>query len=401
MLNIIDQGYYLSLIEEPRKKFFKNQQHSPACRFCGRGHLKLEDSGSIVEMIQEDIHISSPLGVVPKKNNKFSLILDLHYLKHLASFKFKFEDLRIASVLLDQGDCFFTFDLLNGYPHIDIGGEYRIYLGFSYQLEGRVTYFVLASLPFGLSTAPYVFTKLMRPLVNYWRGKAKKMLMYMDDGIGAAASKNTTRELATEVKNDLHQSGLLVNSEKSDFQPRQVGEFLGYTLDLESGKFRVPRHKIDDLQSLLFGTLSGLRLCNCPLSRQDYRNNHINGSCLGSSIKIIHQILISCPEQHPFLELQSFFRRGGNQRVDILERKFPQTWWPTNLAVIPKNRCHLLFWCKFNWLGRLRGTTWRCCCPGTMAKTGRTPYLNLQRTQNHTTGLGILRSETSIQGMQA
>ena len=80
--------------------------------------------------------------------------------------------------------------------------------------------------------------------------------MYMDDGIGAAASKNATRELASEVKNDLHQSGLLVNSEKSDFQPRQFGEFLGYTLDLESGKFRVPRHKIDDLQSLLIGTLS-------------------------------------------------------------------------------------------------------------------------------------------------
>ena len=82
------------------------------------------------------------------------------------------------------------------------------------------------------------------------------MLMHMDDGIGAAASKNATRELATEVQNDLHQSGLLVNSEKSDFQPRQFGEFLEYTLYLESGKFRVPRHKIDDLQSLLIGTLS-------------------------------------------------------------------------------------------------------------------------------------------------
>ena len=218
--------------------------------------LKLEDSGSTVEMNQEDIHISSPLGVVPKKNNKFRLILDVRYLnKHLASFKF--EDLRIASELLNQGDWFFTFDLLNGYHHIDIGGEHRKYLGFSYQLEGRVRYFVFASLPFGLSTAPYVFKKkIMRPLVNYWRGKAKKMLMYMDDGIGAAASKNATRELASEVKNDLHQSGLLVNSEKSDFQPRQFGEFLGYTLDLESGKFRVPRHKIDDLQSLLIGTLS-------------------------------------------------------------------------------------------------------------------------------------------------
>ena len=55
-------------------------------------------------MNKEDIHICSPLGVVPKKNNKFRLILDLRYLNnHLASLKFKFEDLRIASELLDQG----------------------------------------------------------------------------------------------------------------------------------------------------------------------------------------------------------------------------------------------------------------------------------------------------------
>ena len=121
--------------------------------------------------------------------------------------------------------------------------------------EGLDTLFLHPS-RLGSAQLPMCSQKIMRPLVNYWRGKAKKMLMYMDDGIGAAASKNATRELATEVKNDLHQSGLLVNSEKSDFQPRQFGEFLGYTLDLESGKFRVPRHKIDDLQSLLIGTLS-------------------------------------------------------------------------------------------------------------------------------------------------
>ena len=48
VLDIIDQGYYLPLIEEPKMKFFKNHsstvQHAD---FVEEAILKLEDSGSI------------------------------------------------------------------------------------------------------------------------------------------------------------------------------------------------------------------------------------------------------------------------------------------------------------------------------------------------------------------
>ena len=257
VLDIIGRGYYLPLVADPKKKLFKNHASvAQQAEFVESAILKLLVAGSVLETDQEHIHICSPLGVVPKKNNKFRLILDLRYLnQHLASFKFKFEDLRVASQLLDLGDWFFTFDLFNGYHHIDIGVEHRKYLGFS-ELEGKDRFFTFASLPFGLSTAPYVFTKVMKPLVSYWRGNAKKLLMYMDDGIGAAASETAASQLATEVKNDLDRSGLMVNAEKSDFQPRQCGEFLGYTLNLRIGQFQVPKHKTDGLQSLLLDALT-------------------------------------------------------------------------------------------------------------------------------------------------
>ena len=176
VLDIIGRGYYLPLVADPKKKLFKNHASvAQQAEFVESAILKLLVAGSVLETDQEHIHICSPLGVVPKKNNKFRLILDLRYLnQHLASFKFKFEDLRVASQLLDLGDWFFTFDLFNGYHHIDIGVEHRKYLGFSYKLEGKDRFFTFASLPFGLSTAPYVFTKVMKPLVSYWRGNAKK-----------------------------------------------------------------------------------------------------------------------------------------------------------------------------------------------------------------------------------
>ena len=42
---------------------------------------------------------------------------------------------------------------------------------------------MFAVLPFGLSTACYIFTKLMRPLVGFWRGRGLKAIDYLDDGI--------------------------------------------------------------------------------------------------------------------------------------------------------------------------------------------------------------------------
>ena len=41
-------------------------------------------------------------------------------------------------------------------------------------------YYVFTVLPFGLSTACYVFTKVTRPLLRLWR---VKVVMYIDNGV--------------------------------------------------------------------------------------------------------------------------------------------------------------------------------------------------------------------------
>ena len=63
--------------------------------------------------------------MVPKKSGKFRLILDLRYVNnHLSEFKFKYEDLHVVADLIELGDWFFTFDLRNGYHHVDIYEEH-------------------------------------------------------------------------------------------------------------------------------------------------------------------------------------------------------------------------------------------------------------------------------------
>lgn len=254
ILKIINNGYFLPFIREPRVATFKNHrsalQNSEFVMDAVQDLLKV---GSIEEVSENDIIICSPLGVVPKKNKKLRLILDLRYLNdHLCVKKFKYEDLLIVSQIVSKGDWFISFDLKNGYHHIDIAQAHRKYLGFCFPINGCTRYFVFASLPFGLSTAPYIFTKVLRPLVKHWRSQGKRMVMYLDDGFVCASSQQAASQLAEIIKNDLTQSGLMINTEKSDLNPHQVGEFLGFTVDLQQGIFSVPQAKVSNLMTLLY-----------------------------------------------------------------------------------------------------------------------------------------------------
>ena len=47
--------------------------------------------------------------------------------------KFKYEDLRVVADLIEPGDWFFTFDLRNGYYHVNIYEEHWNYLAFSFK----------------------------------------------------------------------------------------------------------------------------------------------------------------------------------------------------------------------------------------------------------------------------
>jgi len=53
----------------------------------------------------------------------------------------------------------------------------RIFIGFT---RGE-RYYVYNCLPFGLSTAPWVFSMVMRELVMYWRRGGIRLLPYLDE----------------------------------------------------------------------------------------------------------------------------------------------------------------------------------------------------------------------------
>ena len=71
----------------------------------------------------------------------------------------------------------FTVDLESAYHHVDMHPDSVPYLGFAW----RGQHYVFTSLPFGLTTACWVFTKLMRELVGHWRAQGLRLVHYLDD----------------------------------------------------------------------------------------------------------------------------------------------------------------------------------------------------------------------------
>jgi len=74
----------------------------------------------------------------------------------------------------------------------------------------HTTILCFAVLPFGLASACYVFTKLLRPLIKHWRGQGLRAILYLDNGIVAVSGKNAAEVASHRVREDLVKAGLVV-----------------------------------------------------------------------------------------------------------------------------------------------------------------------------------------------
>ena len=108
----------------------------------------------------------------------------------------------------------FTFDLKSGYHHVDICPGHQTYLGFSWVKGGSKKFYVFTVLPFGLATACCGFTKMLKPFVKFWRGKGIKVVVYLDNGIGAAGNHELACEANECVKDTLVKAAFVINFEK-------------------------------------------------------------------------------------------------------------------------------------------------------------------------------------------
>ena len=240
----VKDGYRIPFLTFPEPSILSNNQSALNRKeFVELELSKLLDSNCI-EKCSSAPEVVNPLSVSERSDGKCRLILDLRHInKHLFKFGVKYEGLEILSQYLVPNGFFIKFDLKSGYHHLGIFPPHQKYLGFSWKFGDKVEYFMFRVLPFGLSSACNIFTKLLRPIVKKWRTEGMKVVMYLDDGICTNESRVSLQAQVKVMRNDLINLGFIVNEEKSCWDPVSKLVWLGFFLDLEKYEIKLPEVK--------------------------------------------------------------------------------------------------------------------------------------------------------------
>ncbi len=154
---------------------------------------------------------------------------------------------------------------MDAYFHIPIHPSMRRYLRYAYR--GKVWQF--RALPFGLSTAPWIFTMVVKELQVFAHLHSICLHQYLDDWILYHRSPAVLRHQMRTLIELGQRMGFLFNWKKSDLRPSRDFLFVGYrfvtdlnlvlpsrdrvskVVDLGHRFLRVPVQPASQLQSLL------------------------------------------------------------------------------------------------------------------------------------------------------
>ena len=82
--------------------------------------------------------------------------------------------------------------------------------------------------------------KMFKPFVARWRSFGIFAIVYIDDGIFACRSLLDALSASKLAGSDLQLSGCKSNEKKSNWEPRQLGEWLGIIVDTIRMLFIIP-----------------------------------------------------------------------------------------------------------------------------------------------------------------
>ncbi len=208
----------------------------------------LLQKGAIQEADPHSPGFYNHLFLVQKSSGDQRPVLDLSRLnKFLKIPKFRMESNRTVRKSIRPGDWAILIDLKDAYLHIPIHQEFRRYLRFC--LEGKVYQFV--ALPFGLSTAPWAFTRVVCEFIMPLRREGIRMNLYLDDWLAKNQCKDLLLIQTEKIISWIARAGFLINWQKSSLTPSQDFVYLGTRFRTDLGISLPPQDKISKLVALV------------------------------------------------------------------------------------------------------------------------------------------------------
>ncbi|KZS01590.1 Uncharacterized protein APZ42_001707, partial [Daphnia magna] len=256
--------------------------------------------------------------LIPKRSGGYRPIINLKSLNtFLTQHKFKMEGISTVRHTIREGDWLAKLDLKDAYLTVPIFTDHRKFLRFQW---GR-DLFEFVSLPFGLSSAPWAFSKLLRVVVAYLRKYGLRLIIYLDDILVVASTQAEARRAVSQVRSLLESLGFMINIEKSVEEPVQSLEYIGLFIDTLAMKLILPERKRLDI----------CRLCKAALktsflSRKDLEKilGNLNWATAAVNFAPAHyrglQLLLNSRQSTPRVKLEDVFSLSKEARVDL-------GWW--------------------------------------------------------------------------
>ena len=190
-------------------------------------HTLLE-KGVIQGSLHEPGEFISPIFLRPKSDGSYRMILNLKKFNEFVEYHhFKMDTLDTVIKMMKPGCFMASVDLRDAYYTVPVHPEHRKYLKFLF----NGTLYQYTCLPNGLSSAPRIFTKLLKPVFATLHEQGYLNSGYIDDSYlqgdtssECSANVDATVSLFSEL-------GFYLHDDKSVFKPTQQLIFLGFQLD--------------------------------------------------------------------------------------------------------------------------------------------------------------------------
>ena len=188
--------------------------------------------------------IISPIFIVPKKNGEFRMIHNLKKLNEKVSYYHFKMDTFESSLHLIRKDVFMaSVDVRHAYYMVPIAVEQQKFLRFVW--KGKL--YSYTCLPNGISCAPRLYTKLMKPVYATLRQLGHTNSGYIDDSLlvpdtfeACLKNINDTVDLMTKL-------GFIIHEIKSVLVPTTKIMFLGNWIDSVAMIVYLPTEKVSTI----------------------------------------------------------------------------------------------------------------------------------------------------------
>ena len=336
-----------------------------------------------IELVQNPASLGffNRLFLVPKPNNKWRPILDLSKLNlFLKTEKFKMETPETIRTSLQQGEWVTSIDFKDAYFHIPVQEQSKKYLRF--HVQGQTYQF--KALPFGLSTAPMEFTVVVKEVKLMATQKGIRIHQYLDDWLVRAPSYRLCLQHTQILVKLCQDLGWVVNLEKSELEPKQVFNFVGYQFDLMAGRVRPTPDRWQSLQSKILELLS---IPACPVSD---RPTHCHRKA-GSPRSVTYATNTMAPQKK--LEGPGIARKE-HSRAQVLAPTFTMVatgrQCPHRSAITPHKTCSANFYRRIK--RRMGRSLKRAYCKRNLVPTRKQIAYQLSRTQSSPIGFKRVQS---------